>query len=134
MKRNNKAFSLVELIVVVLIMGIIAVALAPQVMKWVKTSRENSDTYYAKSIKSAVLTGIGEYESLGNELKDGKYNVTSNGLVAVGNDQNSGFIDVVEAIMNGDYPSVQDESGKVFQIQCWQDGKKCSVKTATGSY
>ncbi|MCI5848904.1 MAG: type II secretion system GspH family protein, partial [Lachnoclostridium sp.] len=34
-KKNNKGFSLVELIVVVLIMAIIAVALAPQVMKWV---------------------------------------------------------------------------------------------------
>lgn len=134
MKRNNKAFSLVELIVVVLIMGIIAVALSPQVMKWVKNSRENSDTYYEKSIKSVALTSIGEYESLGHELKDGKYNVTSTGLVSVGTDQNDGFIDVVEAIMNGDYPSVQDESGKVFQIQCWQDGKKCSVTIASGTY
>lgn len=43
MKKNNKGFSLVELIVVVLIMGIIAVALAPQVIKWVEKSRKASD-------------------------------------------------------------------------------------------
>ena len=42
-KMNNKGFSLVELIVVVLIMAIIAVALAPQVMKWVNNSRVSSD-------------------------------------------------------------------------------------------
>ena len=43
MKKNNKGFSLVELIVVVLIMAIIAVALAPQVMKWVENSRKSTD-------------------------------------------------------------------------------------------
>ena len=42
-KMNNKGFSLVELIVVVLIMAIIAVALAPQVMKWVENSRLSTD-------------------------------------------------------------------------------------------
>jgi len=42
-KMNNKGFSLVELIVVVLIMAIIAVALAPQVMKWVDNSRRSTD-------------------------------------------------------------------------------------------
>lgn len=42
-KMNNKGFSLVELIVVVLIMAIIAVALAPQVMKWVEKSRLSAD-------------------------------------------------------------------------------------------
>lgn len=42
MKKNN-GFSLVELIVVVLIMAIIAVALAPQVMKWVDNSRISTD-------------------------------------------------------------------------------------------
>jgi type IV pilus assembly protein PilA len=43
LKKNNKGFSLVELIVVVLIMAIIAVALAPQVMKWVDNSRVATD-------------------------------------------------------------------------------------------
>ncbi|MCI8307988.1 MAG: type II secretion system protein [Lachnospiraceae bacterium] len=41
--KCNKGFSLVELIVVVLIMAIIAVALAPQVMKWVGHSRTSTD-------------------------------------------------------------------------------------------
>ena len=43
MKKDNKGFSLVELIVVVLIMAIVAVALAPQVMKWVENSRKATD-------------------------------------------------------------------------------------------
>lgn len=43
LKKDNKGFSLVELIVVVLIMAIIAVALAPQILKWVNNSRISSD-------------------------------------------------------------------------------------------
>ena len=52
-KMNNKGFSLVELIVVVLIMAIIAVALAPQVMKWVENSRKSTDCNNYDSVGSA---------------------------------------------------------------------------------
>ena len=55
-KMNNKGFSLVELIVVVLIMAIIAVALAPQVMKWVENSRVSTDcTNYESMIENLQL-------------------------------------------------------------------------------
>ena len=53
-KMNNKGFSLVELIVVVLIMAIIAVALAPQVMKWVENSRKSNDIENYNAIGVAI--------------------------------------------------------------------------------
>ncbi|MCQ2536871.1 MAG: type II secretion system GspH family protein [Lachnospiraceae bacterium] len=53
-KKNNKGFSLVELIVVVLIMAIIAVALAPQVMKWVNNARISADVQSYDSLVSNV--------------------------------------------------------------------------------
>jgi len=70
-KKNNKGFSLVELIVVVLILGIIAVALAPQVMKWVGTARKNSDENTAKDIKSSVQTALADWQSRGGEIWTG---------------------------------------------------------------
>ena len=51
---DNKGFSLVELIVVVLIMGILAIGLNPQVMKWVNNARKASDMDYMHSLESAV--------------------------------------------------------------------------------
>lgn len=43
-ENRNVGFSLVELIIVIMIMAIIAVALAPQVMKWVANARIATDT------------------------------------------------------------------------------------------
>lgn len=82
MKKNNKGFSLVELIVVVLIMGIIAVALAPQVIKWVEKSRKASDaSAYDEMVEEfqVALVNQAAYNYAGNETvkiyicKDGVY-------------------------------------------------------------
>ncbi len=57
MQRNrisNRGFSLIELIVVVLIMGILAVGLTPQVLKWVNNARKASDMEYMHNLEYAV--------------------------------------------------------------------------------
>jgi len=60
-KMNNKGFSLVELIVVVLIMAIIAVALAPQVMRWVENSRKSNDIEaYGSLVNALQVAGTDE--------------------------------------------------------------------------
>ena len=67
-KMNNKGFSLVELIVVVLIMAIIAVALAPQVMKWVENSRKSTDVQNYDSVVEAVNVALTDKTTLGNSF------------------------------------------------------------------
>ncbi|MDD6035748.1 MAG: prepilin-type N-terminal cleavage/methylation domain-containing protein [Lachnospiraceae bacterium] len=77
-KKNNKGFSLVELIVVVLIIGVIAVALAPQVMKWVDTSKKNTDANNENSLKALVQMALTDWQSQGGSLeqtKDAVYTV-----------------------------------------------------------
>lgn len=70
-KKNNKGFSLVELIVVVLILGILAVALAPQVMKWVGTARTNSDSNQAKTYQSAIQEALADWQQTQSVPKTG---------------------------------------------------------------
>lgn len=53
-KKNNKGFSLVELIVVVLILGILAVAVTPQIMTWIDKSHVAKDESYAGTASSAI--------------------------------------------------------------------------------
>lgn len=66
-KKNNKGFSLVELIVVVLIMAIIAVALAPQVMKWVNESRKSADASTYDSVVAAAQDALAD-ETVWNKV------------------------------------------------------------------
>lgn len=133
-KKRNQGFSLVELIVVILILGVLTVALAPQVMRWVGRTRESSVIYGANTIKSVVLVSIGEYVSQGYELRDAKYSVTHSGLVVDGTETNAGLVEIISANMGGDYMPVEGQSGKVYQIWCWQEGRKVDVVVVDGTY
>ncbi len=80
LKKNNKGFSLVELIVVVLIMAIIAVALAPQIMKWVKNSRITADQNAIGNVKAAVQAAVADLQAHGGKLQaSGKLEYTLDG-------------------------------------------------------
>lgn len=54
-KKNNKGFSLVELIVVIAIMIVLVAVLAPVFTKYVEQSRRATDVQNASSIAEAVL-------------------------------------------------------------------------------
>ena len=83
-KKNNKGFSLVELIVVVLIMAIIAVALAPQVMKWVNESRKSADASTYDSVVAACQDALAD-ETVWNKVVDPTS--TSTILITIDNDK-----------------------------------------------
>ena len=134
--NQNKGFSLVELILTIMIMGIIAVALAPQVMKWVSESKEGTDFQSADGLKSTAQVSVAEFESNGGTLADEDYNIISSGVVVAdgGADANAGMTTLIESYLHGEYPKVQAEDGKVFQIQMRASGKKVIVTKVTGTY
>lgn len=73
--KSNKGFSLVELIVVVLIMAIIAVALAPQVMKWVGHSRTSTDASTYDTLYENIQLALADENAL-KEVKGSKITFT----------------------------------------------------------
>jgi prepilin-type N-terminal cleavage/methylation domain-containing protein len=75
LKGNNKGFSLVELIVVILIMAILAVALAPQVMKWVNNSRRSADVSTYESMVSSVQLALAD-DSVYTAVRTGAAQIT----------------------------------------------------------
>lgn len=142
-KKNNKGFSLVELIVVILIMAIIAVALAPQVMKWVGESKDSTDENNMATIKSAVSAGVADYMATGKQITaDAYFYVRKDGLstsnnsggkkVASGEDLD----DKILAVMNGDFPKVQNtpSGSAVFKITVKEKTGAVTVERAAGTY
>ena len=124
-KKNNKGFSLVELIVVVLIMGIIAVALAPQVMKWVGKARDNSDENTMKDLKSSIniacADAIGEGTTGLATVALSEVSSTTCGASGAFGAWGS-FIDEV---LGGEYP--KDSAGKFFKASITYDDTNNTV-------
>lgn len=65
-QKNNKGFSLVELIVVIAIMAVLVGVLAPQLIKYVEKSREATDIQNCDSIATALKTYYSDIENATN--------------------------------------------------------------------
>jgi len=140
MKKNNKGFSLVELIVVVLILGILAVAVSPQVMKWVDKSKISTDKDNANALKASVQTALAEWQGEGGTIGDNNYsvNVASKSLGSPTNDwgnnaKGKAIAAYIAEVTAGSYPDAQYKKytgGESFQITIYgaTSGKSGAVE------
>ena len=84
-KKNNKGFSLVELIVVIAIMAVLVGVLAPQFIQYVNKSRAATDVQNTSQLKTAIETYCADYEGSATEFTikkstdKKKFEVTSTG-------------------------------------------------------
>lgn len=86
-KRNNKGFSLVELIIVIAIMAVLIAVLAPQFIKYVDRSRQSNDATMVSGIVTAIQTGVADVTEY--DIKPDTYTVkiTKTGTTVTGTDK-----------------------------------------------
>ena len=68
-QKNNKGFSLVELIVVIAIMAVLVGVLAPQLIRYVEKSREATDIQNCDSIATTLKTYFSDKEGVTGTVK-----------------------------------------------------------------
>lgn len=109
-RKNNKGFSLVELIIVIAIMAILAGILAPQFVKYVNRGKVSTDIQNAQQIASAIAV---YYADNAGTAKDENFVAVKEGAALTDGTK-------VEDLLNG-LPTVKAENGMfAFSIQ---DGK-----------
>lgn len=77
--KNNKGFSLVELIIVIAIMAILVGVMAPQLIKYIEKSNVSADTQLAASVQTACVTAMMDPEVLADSSGSSQITALQNG-------------------------------------------------------
>lgn len=102
-KKNNKGFSLVELIVVIAIMAVLVGVLAPTLIGNIEKSRESKDLQNLDSIRQAVVTAMSDENVYSST-------VPTTGSVTVASGANGANL----AFNTGTYGSLSTEFGTII--------------------
>lgn len=101
-KKNNKGFSLVELIVVIAIMAVLVGVLAPTLIGNIEKSRESKDLQNLDSIRQAVVTAMSDE------------NVYSSTVPTTGSVTVASGASGANLAFNGTYGSLSTEFGTII--------------------
>ena len=100
-KKNNKGFTLVELIIVIAIIAILVAVLAPNYVKYVDRSRWSSDRNDCESLLGEIKTAVIDVQNDGGTVNDFTAEVTSGGILKTG-DLNNASSDLVKELKSAD--------------------------------
>lgn len=130
-KRNNKGFSLVELIIVIAIMAILAGVLAPQFVKYIGRSRTSTDIQNAQQIATAISA---EFADTATTSEIAKQEITDGKAKWNGDTAEDSTARTQKEVLGG-VPKVKAENGYHFAYTVTDSGEvTVSVTNGTKTY
>lgn len=127
--KKNKGFSLVELVVTVLILGILAVAITPQITAWLNKTKIAKDTGYAGEV--AVVVEALALEHMGyNDLDSNEavYTLTNTVTKTSGGGSQDLSSEIMTEIGSDNCRKPEQEGKSKFTITITPSGKSVTVK------
>ncbi|MBQ8262114.1 MAG: prepilin-type N-terminal cleavage/methylation domain-containing protein [Lachnospiraceae bacterium] len=138
--KNNKGFSLVELIIVIAIMAILVGVMAPQLIKYIEKTNVSADSQLADAVHSAVLTACMDPEVISATDTATAYNALTGGTNActmtTGDTLSNAILDILGCSAGSEIQSSLKSYG-ASDVSVLVAGNRCYVwlpgTDATGS-
>ena len=111
-KKNNKGFTLVELVIVVAILAILVGILAPQYTKYVEKSRKSADASNLENLVTAFTTAASDGT---DAIEAGTYKITigeDNSKVEKGNTEDSDIATLIGTYAGSNWKDTKLKSSK----------------------
>ena len=133
--KNNKGFSLVELIIVIAIMAILVGVLVPVLYIYLNKSQVSADTQLCSSIREAIFISMHDQDvAIAEDDSKGQMDLISSGnKVAIDSLNDSEFVRNVNDIVGYDVCSV-DNNREHFKTKIARENGEVYMQFYNGNY
>lgn len=99
---NNKGFSLIELIIVIAIMAVLVAIIAPNLTKYLGSSKTKTDDKNLDEVKQQVLNAISDAQTNDVTVPTGSITLQASGsTVTVTNGDGGSFDKILQTVLKG---------------------------------
>ena len=135
MKTDNKGFSLIELIIVIAIMAVLVALIAPNLTKYLGSSKKTADEKNLDEVKKQVESCIADAATQDITIAAGKMTIEGTGSAQVTITGSGGGTDfqklVISALGKANTASKVTPANKAIEVEIEVNGADISVKSGS---